>query len=494
MYYLDKLDKSVALRQTYLAEKHVVEMLLRGTLTPLTDWNITDIEQYREVSEGVNLTDNQLSSLKCLLENNISILNGYSGCGKSLSTKGIIKMLDKHGKSYMLLAPTGRASKVLGGYAERPASTIHRALGYQGVWDFSENQVKLMTDVVIVDEMSMVDIEVFRALLCVIDFNKTKLLMIGDSEQIPSVGAGNILHDLVQSKKIPITTLTKVFRYGSGGILTVATDTREGRSFIKSSAEFTQVGEDKGYTYLPTLQENIIRQTMKVYKRLLRTNEPHDILVMTAQRVGGYGSAVINNHIQKLANPNSTLQNVNSINLKDVSYFEGDMVMQISNNYKSFIYEEGKQSYNEQKDELTFISNGEIGKVIKIGRFDNNQQYMVVDYEGVEILYKYGGVMEQLNLAYAITIHKAQGSGVKNVILLTPKAHAFMLNKNLIYVGQTRAEEKVYHLGEVNVFERAIKKRANFDRRTFIQQLIANPQDLDLRLRESEKEFNFNLI
>lgn len=484
LYYLDKTDKTVALIDTYNTEKHVVEMLLRGIAEKQEEWKVDNVEKYRAINKDVELTDEQYSVINVFLKNNISILNGVAGSGKSMSTKALINLLDDNDKSYILLAPTGRASKVLGAYADRPASTIHRALGYTGSWDFSEDQPKLHNDVVFVDESSMVDIFIMRALLCVIDFSRTKLVIIGDSEQIPSVGAGNILYDLVQSKKIPIVSLTKVFRYGVGGVLTVATKTRQCESFIQSNTEINVIGEDNGYAYLPTLQENIVKTLTTIYKKLLKNNTPEEILILSAYNTGTYGTVAINNHIQKIANPNALTDVEKVIKLKEMSFHENDMVIQISNNYKSFVYEEGCEYYDEKISLTTFISNGEIGKVYKIGRFyRNNQQYMVVDFDGQLILYKYNDVMERLKLAYSISIHKSQGGNCKNIILLTPKAHTFMLNANLMYVGQTRATHKVFHLGEPETFNRAVKKKANFNRKTFMQQLIENPCKLDLTPR-----------
>ena len=491
VYHLDKTDKSVALVETYNTEKHVVEMILRGIIEKQDIWNIEDIEKYRKISEDVELTDEQFGVINTFLNNNITILNGVAGSGKSMSTKALINLLDDNNKSYTLLTPTGRSAKILANYTNRPASTIHRALGYMGAWNFSEDQPKLHNDVVFIDETSMVDIFIMRALLCVIDFSKTKLVIIGDSEQIPSVGAGNVLYDLVQSKKIPIVSLTKVFRYGVGGVLTVATKTRQCESFIQNNTEVNVIGEDNGYVYLPTLQENITKTLITIYKKLLRNNTPEEILILSAYNTGSYGTIAINNHIQRIANPNALTDIESVIKLKEMSFYEGDMVIQTSNNYKSFIYEEGCEHYDEKISPTMFISNGEIGRVYKIGRFyKNNQQYMVVDFDGQLILYKYSGVMEMLKLAYSISIHKSQGSSCKNVILLTPKAHTFMLNANLMYVGQTRATHKVFHLGEPETFNRAVKKKANFNRITFMQQLINNPATLDLTPRIKEiKEF-----
>ena len=162
-------------------------------------------------------------------------------------------MLDDLGKSYILLAPTGKAAKVLSEFTKRNASTIHRGLGYRPDEGCVYNEEhKLPYDIVIVDEMSMVDVKLFYWLIMAIDFNRTKLLMIGDNAQLPSVGCGNLLHDFMSSKLIPTVTLTKIFRYDDGGLMRVATDIRTGKRYLDSTMKdrATIFGNNRDYVFM----------------------------------------------------------------------------------------------------------------------------------------------------------------------------------------------------------------------------------------------------
>lgn len=398
-------------------------------------------------------------------------------CGKSQTTKAVINLLKDNNKSFKLLSPTGRAAKVLQGYTGEQTSTIHRGLGYQGEdnWTYNENK-KLDYDIIIVDEVSMVDIFLMEKLLKAIDFSKTKLLLVGDGFQIPSVGAGNVLFDLSNSEIIPITTLTKVFRFGEGGKMTVATMTRLGDKFIKDEqSELTTFGDDKDYVYMPLRQTEMLKNVKALYSKLLtKGKKPEDILILSSYNKGEYGSIAINNEVQKIANPNYFTSK--SIKHGETVYYEDDLVIQLVNNYKAKPYIEN-DTLNDfdtiqideefiDEDEEIFIPNGEIGKIVKI-----KGNYMVIKFDNELIKYTIGE-LNQIKLAYCITLHKSQGGSVNTVILLTPKSHTYMLNANLLYVGQTRATDKVYHFGEPKTVNLAIKKKANFDRKTFLRDMM----------------------
>jgi exodeoxyribonuclease V alpha subunit len=457
--FFDKETMTVALYETYDTEKYISERIIDG-LKVENKWDIDTIK-YKSNSD-ITLTDQQYQILPMLCEKNICILNGFGGSGKSATTKSIIDMLKDNHKSFVLFAPTGRASKVLAEYTQEQASTIHRGLGYMPPSDWGYNSdYPLKCDVVIVDEFSMVDIFLAKHLLEAINFNKTKLLMIGDSAQIPSVSAGNVFHDLIKSNKIPIVSLTQIFRYGEGGILTVATKTRNCESFLSNSTQPQIYGNDKGYMFIPMKQEKIINNVVALYKKLLSTGiSKEDILILSSYNVGDYGTVNINKHLQPVSNPNVELNGIN-IQIGETKFYEDDLVIQTANNYKAI-------RYNERwidEDNRTFIANGEIGKIVKI-------EYGKVIIQFDELVIYDKSEMLQVKLAYSISTHKSQGGQAKIVILITPKAHTFMLNSNLIYVGQTRAKEKVFHFGEIETVNRAIKKKADFNRETYLKELL----------------------
>lgn len=463
--YYDKPTLSVALTKTYDTEKYIANRILEG-LQVNTEWDY-DIEKYIEF-DGIKLTDMQKEGLKVLCKNNIMILNGFGGTGKSQTSKAIINMLKANMKLFKLISPTGRAAKVLSEYSGEQATTIHRGLGYMppDKWGYNEES-KMFCDVLIVDEFSMTDIFLFRKILEAIDFNKTKLLLIGDSAQIPSVSAGNCLHDMINSKIVPVVTLDKVFRYGEGGLMTVATKTRNCEKFINDNETKVQIfGKDKSYVYIPMPQEKMINNLIPLYKKILSKGyTSQDILILSSFNVGNYGTIVINNKIQKVANKN--FSNSNKIKIGETEYYKDDLVIQTINNYKAEIYDDGFDSFD-CEERITFVPNGEIGRIVEV-----KKEALIIQFDNSLIKYD-RSQLNQIKLAYAISTHKSQGGQCKVIILLTPKAHTYMLNSNLIYVGQTRAKEICYHMGEPVTINRAIKKKENFNRQTFLKNLLVN--------------------
>ena len=450
----DRESLSVCRKETYETEKYIAEKIKEG-LSINTKWDC-DCSQFRRL-EGFDLTLDQCKTSEYMCIYNIVMLVGYGGAGKSSSTQAFVNLLKHYNKSFLLLAPTGRAAKVLAGFTGENAMTIHRGLGYMppNDWNFNSEH-PLPYDVVIVDEFSMVDIFLFKHLLEAIDFNRTKLLIIGDDAQIPSVGAGNVLYDLLCYKKIPTITLDKVFRYGKGGLSTVATDARTQTEYLDKNKKGMQVfGEDQSYIFMPLQQDGIIDYTVKLYKTLLTKGySVEDIAVLSCYNVGDYGVIELNKRLQEAVNPNPDAKIV----FGDSEFRLNDIVMNYANDYKAVLYNE---EFLDDKN-TTFIANGESGMVDKIGH-----NSMVSNYDGTLIYYD-KGKLKNIRLAYAITTHKSQGGQFKVVILITPRSHTFMLNSNLLYVGISRAKEKCYHLGEIKTVNNALKKKENFDRKTLL--------------------------
>lgn len=450
----DRESLSVCRKETYETEKYIAEKIKEG-LSINTKWDC-DCSQFRRL-EGFDLTPDQCKTSEYMCIYNIVMLVGYGGAGKSSSTQAFVNLLKHYNKSFLLLAPTGRAAKVLAGFTGENAMTIHRGLGYMPPNDWSFNsEHPLPYDVVIVDEFSMVDIFLFKHLLEAIDFNRTKLLIIGDDAQIPSVGAGNVLYDLLCYKKIPTITLDKVFRYGKGGLSTVATDARTQTEYLDKNKKGMQVfGEDQSYIFMPLQQDGIVEYTVKLYKTLLTKGySVEDIAVLSCYNVGDYGVIELNKRLQEAVNPNPDAKIV----FGDSEFRLNDIVMNYANDYKAVLYNE---EFLDDKN-TTFIANGESGIVDKIGH-----NSMVSNYDGTLIYYD-KGKLKNIRLAYAITTHKSQGGQFKVVILITPRSHTFMLNSNLLYVGISRAKEKCYHLGEIKTVNNALKKKENFDRKTLL--------------------------
>lgn len=469
--YYSKEKMEVALRITYETELSIAKIIL-GTLNSINNnvWDF-DVEKYRIVN-GATLSDEQVKSVENVCKYTISILNGAGGTGKSFSTQSVINMLKENEKSFRLFSPTGKAAKVIADYTKESASTIHRGLGHMppNQWAFNKEN-KLQTDIVIVDEFSMVDLWLFKRLLDAIDFTKTKLLLIGDNAQLCSVGCGNLLHDFMQSGLIPTVTLTKVFRYGEGGLMKVATDVRFCETYLNNDmkGKATVFGKNKDYTFVDIASESIPKHAVALYKKLMEKGYSiNDIQVLTSKNVGDCGTAVLNNAIQKVANPNYG----SSISMKcgEVTYYIGDLVIQKQNNYKAKVYEPEQftsfDNYYEDDEITAFVANGETGIIIDI-----QDSYMLINFDGVIVKYTKADLLN-VGLGYSISIHKSQGSSIKAVILLTPQSHTFMLNSNLIYVGLKRMKEVCYHLGSLSTVNMSVKKKANLNRNTFMQDML----------------------
>ena len=469
--YYNSETLEIASKYTYQMEFHIAQKIKNNVYNQDNVWNI-DTKKYRNTGD-ITLTDEQIETLNKLCKYNIVILEGKAGTGKTNTIKSILNMLSDNNKAYELLAPTGRAAKVMSKYTGRDASTIHREIAHnlfnnkdipQDEWD----KIIFSNGVVIVDEFSMVDVYLFYKLLESIDFSTTKLLLIGDSSQIPSVGCGNLLNDFIESKVIPTTTLTRIFRYGEGGLMKVATDTRNSKPYLNNSMKNKMTSFGKGdYIFIDTNSENITKNIVALYKKLLDKGfSVEDIQVLSAKNVGNSGSIELNNEIQKIANPNYAKSKFMKVG--DITYYIGDLVIQKQNNYKAKIDEDDVEEdiEDDAEDSVTFIANGESGIIEDI--IDGE---VIINFDGFRIKYTQSD-MQLVKLGYAISIHSSQGGSARIIILCTPKSHTFMLNSNLLYTGLTRMRERCFHFGSINTINIAVKKKANLLRNTFMLQML----------------------
>lgn len=508
--YYDKNTMNVALKETYETEKYIADTILKHNKNCHNLWDY-DVEKYRNVG-AFDLTDEQIGTLKYLCENNIVILTACAGSGKSNSIKGVINMLDDNKKTYRLATPTGKSSKVLAEFTERQSQTIHRLLeyspnilyykndeqiekenigkvGYDYKTHFYNNKYeKISCDVIIIDEFSMVDINLCKSLFEAIDFNKTKLLLVGDYSQLPSVGCGSLLHDFIESKVIPVSYLTKIFRYGDNGLMKVATDTRMCKPYLTKDmkSKVTAFGSDKDYVFVDLPSDLIAKNAVALYQKMLSKGYTiNDIQVLSAKNVGDCGTIMLNNMLQQIANPN--YGKFPNMKVGEVTYYEGDLVIETANNYNAEIYKDNQNKENENKNlfdfdydddnkssnkiNTAFVANGETGIIKEI-----YESYMIIDFDGICV--KYGrSDMNMIKLGYSITVHKSQGSSVNVVILATPKSHSFLLNSNILYTGITRTRKQCYHLGEVRSINMSITKKADTQRCTFTQELLMAQKD-----------------
>ena len=445
--------KAIALKKTYESEENVCNMILEMNSSK-TIWDF-DTEGFDEV-DGFTLSKAQFSVVDGVCKNNVYILGGYSGCGKTASVQAVVNMCSKYNKKFLIAAPTGKASDVISKTTGKKASTIHQLLNYvpDVGFKFKEDN-KLEADLIIIDEFSMVDIFLMEALLEAIDRQNTKLLLVGDFAQLPSVGAGNVAHDLVNTNVIPKTLLTEVFRYGEGGKSMIIEKMRQGKKFLEADKPLQAFGVNKDYVYVDCEGKELLNQMKYIYGKLLNNGTSiEDILILSSQNKGDYGVNNINVIIQELVN-NSDIQ----IKYGNSVFKLNDRVMQTKNNYSAV----------EIKDDIEskgYIFNGNIGTIIDI-----KEEEILVDYGNKVIQYDKDD-LDQLTLAYAISVHRSQGCTVKNVIFVSPPAHTFMLSRALMYVALTRAKETAYHLGKVKTVNLALKKVDTKQRKTFLGHLL----------------------
>lgn len=441
------INDKISLLSTFEKEKYIFEKLfLSNNISNI--WNIDNLDKYKN-KDGFIATNKQFSILDIICKNQISVLCGYSGSGKSTSAQMVIDMLLDNNKTFRIFAPTGKASKVIAKYTKQKASTVHVGLEYNPNvgWMYNEDN-KLIIDFLIIDEFSMTDLSLCYNLFKALDFNRTKILIIGDPEQLPSVGCGNILHDIIDNEIVPIVMLDEIFRYGVGGITTVATKIRNSEPFLPKTDKPITIGEDKGYTFIPSNNsEDIIKKLMWLYSKLLEKYKSEEIMVLSPFNKGNAGSDIINKNIHKLANENCGNDN-NYIQYGNNKYYIGDLLLQCVNNYNA------KKYYGLDKDDTCFISNGDVGKISEI---DNNN--VIINFDGETIIYEKQD-FENIKLSYSMSVHKSQGSQAKVVVFVSDKSHIIMLDSNLMYVAITRAEHKCFHIGNVDVVNKAVKKKS----------------------------------
>lgn len=458
--YFNKDKLEIALKRTYDTEQYICDNIKERLNNKSNVWNY-NIYLYRNIDE-IDLSDEQMELLKSVCNNNFTVLTAAGGCGKSFSTKALINLLKDNDKKCILASPTGKAAKRLSQYTGEQANTIHRTLLYQdGKFVFNKDN-KLIADVVIVDEVGMTDIYLFRSLLEAIDIN-TKIVLIGDKFQLNSVGCGALLRDLCNSDKIPCVIFNTVYRMGKGGVLTACTYVRQNQKFLTKNI-FTQIGEDKSYSFIPSNKEQMNQMVLSLYKKLLETNDIEDITVISSYNIGENGCDKLNQMLQPIANPISLTSNKFIQITQDkieMKYYIGDMIIQCSNNYRSKLFLSGDKT-----QEITFTPNGSQGKIIDIIEND-----VIIKFDDA-IVYYSTEEMRQVRHAFAISTHRMQGSQNKIIIFCCPSSHIFFLSNNIVYTAISRAEQKVFHFSDVKTINTAMNKSDSDKRNTFLGEML----------------------
>lgn len=382
-------------------------------------------------------------------------------CGKSASTKALIRMLEEKNKSYTLLAPTGVASKVLRQMTGRRTSTIHMLLACQG----------LVGEYVIIDEFSMVSVSLLSALFDYIGKNR-KIVFVCDENQLPSIGAGNVIHDIISANVVPTAKLTKVFRYKSSGIVTNVTDVRNGQ-FNNAEKEYSD------FNFIQA-SSNITEQILKQYQHYLDMGyKKEDILILSPFRVTDSGSHAINNIIQKKYNNHPETEAKIKVDGFDVYFKIGDRVINTKNNYhmlKWDIESGGYEFYEDEKGEIFYeempVYNGDLGNVVDVRNDEEGKIQVIVEWsEGIGCVE--GPKIHDLLLGYCISIHKSQSAQAKCVIVvINRKGRDNFINRNILYTGLSRAQEQLSVIANQDIIENALKLQANLTRETWLEELL----------------------
>ena len=437
----------------YFAELNCARMLHDLNVSLGQDRGVTLSEEKEFLSKikllekelDMELDELQRTAVLKSIENGIFILSGGPGTGKTTTINTMIHYFEQEGMDILLAAPTGRAAKRMSEATGYEAKTIHRLLELNGPGDdekkrasFERNEENpLETDVLIVDEMSMVDIHLFQSLLKAIAVG-TRLIMVGDVNQLPSVGPGQVLKDLIDSRRFPVVILQKIFRQaGESDIVVNAHRIHKGQQIHmdnKSRDFFFLERNDVAVIYKHMIQ--LITQKLPGYVKARSC----DIQVLTPMRKGNLGVETLNRILQQYMNPPDE-QKKEYVH-GDILFREGDKVMQIKNNYQ--LKWEVVSKYGIPVDKGLGIFNGDMGVIQRIDDFSQN---IVVEYdEGRRITYPFMN-LDELELAYAITIHKSQGSEYPAVILPLLGGPRMLMNRNLLYTGITRAKDCVTILG-----------------------------------------------
>ena len=463
--YMDlSIDRKIMMKQSgdqtqiYSASFYYMEA---NTATMLRELDITydvadaEIEQRIhniEKQTGMKLDEHQVQAVKEAVRNGLLVITGGPGTGKTTTINTIIRYFEMEGMDIFLAAPTGRAAKRMSETTGFEARTIHRMLelngGMEGSAGFERNETNpLETDVVIIDEMSMVDITLMNSLLKAIAPG-TRLILVGDINQLPSVGPGSVLKDIIQSEAFNVVMLTKIFRQAStSDIIVNAHKINRGEdvSLDNKSMDFFFLKR-----YEADIIINVVLQLVKQKLPKFVDATPYDIQVLTPMRKGLLGVERLNGILQQYLNPPDKSKREKEHG--DMVFREGDKVMQTKNNYQ--LEWEICTKFGLTVDKGMGIFNGDMGIITEINDF---AETMTVEFdEGRKVEYSYK-LLDELELAYAITIHKSQGSEYPAVVIPLLNGPSMLMNRNLLYTAVTRARKCVTLVGNDTTFNQMIQ-------------------------------------
>lgn len=404
---------------------------------------------------GIEYDEVQLAAIRQAVTFKVMVLTGGPGTGKTTTTQGIIAALKKAGLRVLLAAPTGRAAKRMSEATGMEAKTIHRLLEYNPQDGYKRNDENpLEGDALIVDECSMIDILLMNNLLKAVPVGM-RLVFVGDIDQLPSVGAGNVLRDIIDSQRIPVVRLVRIFRQAQKSRIVMNAHTINQGRFPDTSN-----GRDTDFFFMreddpERAAETIVRLVKERLPRAYRES-PDRIQVLTPMQRGVVGAANLNLLLQQALNPSGP-----SLGRGGYTYRQGDRVMQLRNNYDKDVF------------------NGDLGYIREV---DTEERTLKVDFDGKWVEYDVTE-LDELTLAYATTIHKAQGSEYPIVVMPVLMTHFVMLQRNLIYTGITRAKKICVLIGAMKALAYAVRNVSVLKRNTRLRERLNPSLTTDGKLR-----------
>lgn len=452
----------VYLPEYYLAETYIAKKLafmLRTSAQYEKDYS--DEIRGVEFSENIQYEDLQRAAISACLTGSVFILTGGPGTGKTTTLNGVIKILKAQKKRILLCAPTGRAAKRMSDLTGEPARTIHRLLEVdftaKGELKFKRNETNpLPADVVIADEMSMVDALLMCSLVRAIK-PTSKFIMVGDSNQLPSVGAGNVLKDLIASHYIPSVELKEIFRQAAQSLIVT-----NAHRIVNGEFPVLDDRQNDFFFMNKSLESDIAELVIQLAKQRLPDtygfSPIDDIQVLCPTKMGMAGTKELNKQLQSALNPPS--QNKAELKFFDVIFRIGDKVMQTKNDYDVL--------WTKNNEKGSGIFNGDIGIIRSVDRFSQN---VTIDFEGRVAIYT-SEMLRRLEHAYAITIHKSQGSEYDAVIIpITAFTHN-LLYRNLLYTGVTRAKKMIIVIGTKELVKTMVDNNRKMLRYSLLRPLL----------------------
>lgn len=450
---------NVYLNAYFYAENYIAKKLFELSANYIDkSKNIDEVIEKVENEIGITLHDVQKLAVKESLSSGVLVITGGPGTGKTTTINTIITILEKDGFDVMLAAPTGRAAKRMSEATGRESKTIHRLLEFsymesETTMQFVKNEDEpLEADVIILDESSMIDNMLMYHFLKAVPLG-TRVILVGDSNQLPSVGAGNVLKDIIKSDVIDVVSLSEIFRQAqTSQIVLNAHRVNNGQYPIlnEKESDFYFV-ESRSYE---DCVKNIVQLVTKRLPKYKNCDGFADIQVLTAMRKTEIGVANLNVQLQSVLNPKTPHKREKK--MMGFSFIEGDKVMQIKNNYNL-----AWKNINDPKDYGKGVFNGDEGVITHI---NNSAEFVKVLYDGYkECEYEFSQ-LDELDLSYAITIHKSQGSEYKVVVIPIFNGPPMLMTRNLLYTGITRGRELVVVVGTKEYLNKMVDNNKEFNR------------------------------